>query len=100
MKEEKNFVKKKIKNFQKYKTTAQGYYSYLAEKKLDFLYNLNHLKLFIDQSGKIKSRVKTGLTKSLQKKTAVMLKKSRALGFLPFIGISAKAFKSQKAFKA
>ncbi len=100
MKKEKNFIKKKIKNFQKYKTTMHGYYLYLAEKKLGLFYGLKFLKFFIDQTGKIKSRLQTGLKRSLQKTVATMSKKNRAEGFIPLSGLMSKTFKIQKKFKA
>ncbi len=96
MKNEKKFNKKKLKNFQKYKATPYGYYSYLAEKKLNLLYNLKFLKFFIDKSGKIKSSLQTGLQRRLQKKISMLTKKNRAIGFIPFKGVVSRAEKDFK----
>jgi ribosomal protein S18 len=77
-KKEKQYTKKKLKAFQKYKTTPYGYYLYLIEKKLNICNDLNYLKFFIDKSGKLKSNIITGLSRGLQKSVTKIIKHNRS----------------------
>jgi len=90
MKKEKNFNKinkKRLKNFQKYKTTPYGYYSYLIEKKINIYNELNSLKFFIDSSGKLKPKFVTGLSKNFQKGIVKMIKNCRSSGLIPLLSL-------------
>lgn len=77
----------KVQKFGRYGISIYDFYLYVAEKKILSNFDLNSLKSFLDNAGKIKPRAETFLKKNQHKKITKIIKNARFSGFLPFYSL-------------